>query len=361
MTGAVTPHVARQAELPAAARARLDAAVGRDAPALTYAFVRGDGTALHFAGGRADASRDVALDPAEPMPLYSMTKAVTALATIGLLGRRGLDLDGAVHEIVPSFPFRERSVRVVDLLAHTSGLPNPLPIAWIHRPEEHAAFDERAARERASDRRVRAPGERYAYSNLGYWWLGAVVEALAGARFEDALAQLDLGGGTTTTFPPSAAGVGHVRRFGALRLAGALVAPRWVWDGASGRWARIRRHHVDGLAYGGLLGNARAVAPFVARLLAVARGERGDDLRRAVTDARTVRGGGAIAMTAALHVGALGSERMLFKEGGGMGFHSELRIYPASDAGSVVVASSSEIDVKRLLDDVDAALLRSES
>jgi len=55
-------------------------------------------------------------------------------------------------------------------------------------------------------------------------------------------------------------------------------------------------------------------------------------------------------MTAALHIG----DRFLYKEGGGAGYHSELRVYPDRDAASVVIANASEIDVKGLLDEVDA-------
>src|SRR6188768_2590656 len=37
---------------------------------------------------------------------------------------------------------------VASLLAHTSGLPNPFPLRWVHRPQDHAAFDESAVRDR---------------------------------------------------------------------------------------------------------------------------------------------------------------------------------------------------------------------
>jgi len=58
-------------------------------------------------------------------------------------------------------------------------------------------------------------------------------------------------------------------------------------------------------------------------------------------------------MTCALHVG----EDFLFKEGGGAGFHSELRAYVAQGCGSVLIANSSEIDVKRILSRLDAVLM----
>jgi CubicO group peptidase (beta-lactamase class C family) len=347
-------------ELPGRVRRRLEAAVERDAPGVTYVFVRGDGAVGSFAGGRADAASNAPIDPGEPMPIYSMTKAITALATLEWLERRGVGLDGDVRELVPSFPYRAHRVRVGDLLAHTAGLGNPMPLGWVHSPEAHPGFDEGAARAKASAHRARPPGIRYSYSNLGYWWLGAVLEALAGQSFERVLEDLGLVGdsaGVVTTYPAGARCMGHVRRFGMLRLAGALVTPRWVWAGSVGRWARIHRHYVDGLAYGGLLGTAAGLAPFLERLLAVVRGAAGEPMRRAVCEAWKLADGRRVPMTAALHIGALGPHLSLFKEGGGAGFHSELRIYPERNAGSAMIANASEIDVKRLMDDVDIMLV----
>ena len=58
-------------------------------------------------------------------------------------------------------------------------------------------------------------------------------------------------------------------------------------------------------------------------------------------------------MTAALHVG----RGILFEEGGGAGFHSELRLRVDRSWASVLIANSSEIDVKRLPTAIDTAML----
>ena len=329
------------------------AAVGREAPAVTYAFLHRSGAASMFAAGRADAASDAPIDTSEPLPLYSMTKAITAIATLELLARRAVDLETDIRDLVPSFPFREHRVRVVDLLAHTSGLPNPFPLRWVHRPEEHSSFDDGSVRERIS-RTVKAatPNVRYRYSNIGYWWLGALIERLSGKCYVDALAELGLP--STTVYPPSARVLGHVRRFGILRTVATIALDSWVLAGAAGRWMRIARHHVDGIAYGGLLGNPEGLLPFLSRLNSIAHGESGETLRRALIQPRYLASGRGIPMTAALHVG----DGFLFKEGGGAGFHSELRVHVERRCASVIVANSSEIDVKRLLSKVDAVLLR---
>ena len=147
--------------------------------------------------------------------------------------------------------------------------------------------------------------------------------------------------------------LGHVHRFGLLRLVGTVALEPWVLAGPAGRWMRVARHHVDGLAYGGLLGTARGLVPFLQRLIEISGGGAGEPLRHALVEPRRLANGRAIPMTAALHIG----DGFLFKEGGGAGFHSELRLHVARGAASVVIANASELGVKRLLFDVDRVLL----
>jgi D-alanyl-D-alanine carboxypeptidase len=335
-----------------AARRVLEACLRREAPAITYAFLHRDGQVSLFAGGRADAASGTSIDLNEPLPLYSMTKAITAVATLELLARRGIGLDAMVGDLASSFPFDAHRVRVGDLLAHTSGLPNPFPLRWVHRLEEHAGFDDRAARERTCGKlRAGPPNVRYRYSNVGYWWLDPVIESLSGKPYLAALA--DLGLPSTTFYPPTARACGHIRRFGILRAVGSVALDRWVLTGHAGTWTCVARHHVDGVAYGGLLGTVAELVPFLGRLLRIADGRAGEMLRQAVVEPRQLENGRVIPMTSALHVG----DGFLFKEGGGAGFHSELRAYLNRGCASVLIANASEIDVKRLLSHVDALMM----
>jgi D-alanyl-D-alanine carboxypeptidase len=247
-----------------------------------------------------------------------MTKAITAFATLEWLARAGVGLETGVRSLLPSFPFREHRVCIGDLLAHMTGLPNPIPLAWVHSPEAHAASDERGAR-------------------------GARARRSADCDHDDVSGERSLRRPRTTARM--------------VRLGAAFFAPRWVWDGSVGGWTRIARHHVDGPAYGGLLGTAAGTVPFLVRVLAAARGESGDVIREAIIRPRTLANGHPIPIPAVLHVGALGPHRSFYKEVGGAGFHSELRIYAEREAGSVLIANASELDVERVLDHVDTMLL----
>ena len=75
------------------------------------------------------------------------------------------------------------------------------------------------------------------------------------------------------------------------------------------------------------------------------------------TSFRTVAGSD-VAMTLGWHVGALGGERVLYKEGGGGGFHCMMRLYPESGIGTVVMTNATGYDVRGFLDRTDPQFLR---
>jgi hypothetical protein len=63
-------------------------------------------------------------------------------------------------------------------------------------------------------------------------------------------------------------------------------------------------------------------------------------------------------MTPGWHIGGVDTLRYFFKEGGGGGFHSEMRIYPSRGIASVVIANNTSFGVKDLLNTVDGEFLR---
>ncbi len=103
---------------------------------------------------------------ATTMMAYSMSKTITAAAVLQLVGLGRIALDDPVDKYHPT-PFDDE-ITVRHLLAHLSGIPNPIPLRWVHSPARHSGFDERAALDaelRAHPRLASAPGRRYRYSN----------------------------------------------------------------------------------------------------------------------------------------------------------------------------------------------------
>jgi Beta-lactamase len=156
------------------------------APGLQYVVVTAGGVLFEHASGWADIRRQVPLEGTTTMMAYSMSKTITAVAVLQQVesGRVGLD-EPAERYLGSMLPYGPR-VTVRQLISHTSGIPNPIPLRWVHAADLCESFDEDAALAAVLKKHPRlsfAPGSRYAYSNIGYWLLGKVVERATGETF----------------------------------------------------------------------------------------------------------------------------------------------------------------------------------
>jgi CubicO group peptidase (beta-lactamase class C family) len=253
------------------------------APGFQYVAVSPGGTLHEHAAGWADLATRRPMDLGTTLMAYSMSKTVTAIAVLQLAEAGALRLDDPVSAWLPEQPYGA-GITLRQLLAHIAGVPAPIPLRWVHPRAAHDAFDEAAALAavlRAHPRPAGPPGRRFRYSNIGYWLLGPVVERASGTPFrtlvhERVLAPLGLAPGDLGYEIPDAAhhASGYLERWSLLNLARSfLVDPALVGD-TLGRWVRLEDHYVNGPAFGGLVGTARAFGRLLQDQLAPQGGRR---------------------------------------------------------------------------------------
>jgi CubicO group peptidase (beta-lactamase class C family) len=336
------------------------------APGLQYVAVSAGGTLHEHATGWADLAERRPMDLGTTVMAYSMSKTVTAIATLQLAEAGALRLDDPLDTWVPSQPYGA-GVTVRQLLAHVAGVPAPIPLRWVHPRAEHDTFDEAAALAavlRAHPRPAGPPGRRYRYSNIGYWLLGAVVERASGTPFPErvrahvleplGLAPAQLGYGIVDGARHAA---GYLERWSLLNLARRfLVDPALVGE-TLGRWVRLRDHYVNGPAFGGLVGTARAFGRLLRDLLAPHSVLLDAPTRRLLAEPQHRSDGREVPMTLGWHLARRGSRRVLFKEGGGGGFRCMMRLYPDDGIGTVLMTNATSPDVGHMLDRLDAPFL----
>lgn len=56
---------------------------------------------------------------------------------------------------------------------------------------------------------------------------------------------------------------GYLARYSLVNLAKGFVMDKEFWNGYEGNWLRFRSHHLDGPAFGGLVGSAGSFARFL--------------------------------------------------------------------------------------------------
>ena len=336
-------------------------------PGVQYVVVNAGGALFEHASGWADVRRQALMDVGTTMMAYSMSKTITAVAVLQLVEAGCLGLDDPPERYVDASPYGAK-VTVRHLIAHLSGIPNPIPLRWVHPADRHASFDEAAALSavlRAHPRLSFEPGTKYAYSNIGYWLLGKVIERASGQTFtsyvtEHVLQPLEITPRELGYLvqDPTRHAMGYLERYSIMNLVKGFLIDRELVGDYAGRWLEIRSHYLNGPAFGGLVGSARAFGKFLQdqlrqQSLLFTRSTR----QLLYAPQRTIRGA-PVAMTLGWHIGQLGGTRYFYKEGGGGGFHCMMRLYPNAGIGTVVMSNATAFDVCGLLDTMDPWFLQ---
>lgn len=331
-------------------------------PGLQYVVVSADELVFSHAAGWADIASGRRMTPHTTMMAFSMTKTLTAAAVLQLVEKGAIALDDKLDAFVPDTPYAGRGITIRQLISHTSGIPNPIPLRWVHLAEDEPTFDEAAALAsvlKANPELASAPGERYAYSNIGYWLLGKVIEAASGQRYTDymrthVVEPLGLAGEMDFVIgQPDRHASGYLARWSVTNLIKGFVTDSAFWGEYAGDWLRIRNHHLDGPAFGGLVGTATSFGRFLQDQLAPSSVLFDDETRTLFESQQKSSSGELVPMTLGWHIGEADGTRYLFKEGGGGGFHAEMRLYPESGLGTVVMVSNTDFDSTSFLNRVD--------
>jgi CubicO group peptidase (beta-lactamase class C family) len=136
--------------------------------------------------------------PAEAMTedtvfrLYSLTKMITALAIMRLADGGRLLLDDLVASFFPSStsaPALVQEITIRQLLSHTSGLARG-EINLDYGSRDPAGLAQYLLGEGINGDFVADPGDLYSYSDVGFGFLGYVIERITGRPFTAAIKEL---------------------------------------------------------------------------------------------------------------------------------------------------------------------------
>lgn len=334
-------------------------------PGVQYLVTGPSGVIFEYATGWADLGESRPMNLATTLMAYSMSKTITAAAVLQLADLGRLRLDDPASSYVDCPPYDSR-ITVRQLLTHTAGVPNPIPLRWAHLVADHADFDETAAllkQLEANARLSSSPGEKYRYSNLGYWLLGPIIARAGGKPFsayvtEHVLSPLgalpELGYSVSTAAPHA---TGYLEKYSFLNVVKRLVMDQDLIGDYQGRWLEINGHYVDGPAFGGLVGNARGFGKFLQDQLRTQSVLFGDRTRELFYEPAHTLDATEVAMTPGWHIETLEGVRYFFKEGGGGGFHCMMRVYRDRGIGTVVLTNATAFNVGNTLDVLDGQFL----
>lgn len=336
------PAQAQREGLPADVRGRIDSAVtrymaARQIPGLSIAVVT-DGKAQWSAGyGMADLEELVPATSATLYRLASISKSLTATATMRLWERGGIDLDAPVQRYCPAFPGKPWPITTRELLGHLGGIRHYHMGAGESDPEigNTTHFAEPMAAGVAfvaNDTLIAPPGTKFSYSTHGYTLVGCAMEGATGRHYADLVreAVLTPGGMTHTVADDRFAIIPDRTRFYSHDSTGHVINADFLDSDYK-------------LPGGGWLSSADDMARFAVALL------QDKLMRRSTRDLMWTQerttGGMTVTYGLGWAIDTLGGVTRVSHSGGQQGTSTLLVIVPSRNAAIVTLANVDNVDL----------------
>jgi len=140
--------------------------------------------------GFANLEWDIPNDVDTKFRIASISKQFTAMLIVQLAAENKLDLHAPISTYLPHYPQPNGdAITIHHLLTHTSGIPE-FDAFMDYYTIERKHFRPQELMDLFADQPLEfTPGDHFNYVNTGYIVLGAIIEKLAGMRYEAALQQ----------------------------------------------------------------------------------------------------------------------------------------------------------------------------
>lgn len=332
-------------------------------PSVQYLMFNQDSIIQYYRFGYADIKNGKHVNPQTTYNAYSITKTFTALAVMQLAEQQLVDIDRPVVSYLTDFPYNP-DITIRHVLSHSSGIPNPIPLSWIHLINEHDTFNQGQFFEQIMlqhDNIKFNPNDKFAYTNLGYIILGQLIEKITGSRYdediqENIIREMDLtprGLGFTVENEEDHATGYHPKLSLTNAVLGFFMKKSKYMGAAEGKWKPFHHFYVNGSAYGGLIGTPSAFARYGQEWLRPGSKLISPEMKKALFAENYTNDGKATGMCLSWFTGQLNGHTYYAHAGGGGGYYAELRVYPDLGIGSFIVFNRSGMADERYLDKVD--------
>jgi D-alanyl-D-alanine carboxypeptidase len=332
-------------------------------PSVSYQIFNKDNIIYQFKSGFADVGKEIKVDDETTFNAFSVTKTFTAIAILQLAEQKKLDLEQSAKKYLPDFPYSS-TITIRQLLTHSAGIPNPIPLSWIHLKSEHSSFDRNQFFKQifaAHCKTKSNPNEKFSYSNPGYFLLGRIIENVSGMDYEqyirdNIIKKLDLLSKDLDFIinDGNKHAKGYVKQasFTNIILEFFIDKSKYMAN-AEGKWKPFRDYYVNGTSYGGLIGTANAFVKYIQELLRPDCRLITNEYKKLLFTENFTRLNKATGMCVSWFKGELNGKRYFAHAGAGGGYYCEIRIYPDLEIGSVIIFNRTGMKDEHFLNTVD--------
>lgn len=329
-----------------------------ESPSIAYYIFNEESIIDSFQLGYANIDKKIPVDEDTTYNFLSITKTFTALSIMQLVEDGKISLDENVIHYLPDFEYGSE-ITVWQLLNHTSGIPNPIPLSWIHLMDERSIFDRDEFFNEIIMKHAKVKsvaGEKFFYSNLGYYYLGLLIEKVSNQKYEEyvsanIIARLSINSDnlsfTINDIDVHAVGYHKKQSFSNL-LMPFLINKNKFMQISQGKWNAFNFFYVNGTSYGGLVGKPLSLVKYVQELMKDDSTLLSSEYKQMIFKENDNTGMGLSWFT-----GEFKNQKYFTHSGGGGGYYCEIRIYPQQKIGSVVFFNRSGMSDERYLDKLD--------
>ncbi|HMT29768.1 MAG TPA: serine hydrolase domain-containing protein [Bacteroidia bacterium] len=332
-------------------------------PSLQFIIFNKNSILHQYYSGYADVLNARPTTPQTTYHAYSVTKTFTALAVLQLVEQGKIDISKPIINYFSDFPYGPE-ITTQQLLAHTAGIPSPIPLKWIHLSDEHKTFNTNLYFKEIISKNSQTksgPNEKFMYTNLGYILLGQLIEKISEMKYEEYIemnilkklgtSQAELGF-VKDPLAIHAKGYHKKNTFSSFLL-NFFINKKKYMDQTEGVWRAFKTNYVNGPAYGGLIGTANAFRIYIQELLKKDSVLLSDAWKQKMFTENFTINGKATGMCLSWFTSSLNGVRFYTHAGGGGGYYCELRIYPEKEIGSVIMFNRTGMTDERFLNKVD--------
>ena len=139
--------------------------------------------------GMANMEWDIPNKPNTKHRLGSITKQFTAMLILQLVADDAIDLEAPITSYLSDYQKKNGDqITIHHLLTHTSGIPNYTSFPNFFKAESRNPYTPSEFVEVFAHKDLDfVPGEKFSYSNSGYFLLGVIAEKLTGKTYEQLL------------------------------------------------------------------------------------------------------------------------------------------------------------------------------
>jgi len=332
-------------------------------PSIKYLYFNEDSIIKSFRMGSSDIEKKIEVSPSTTYNAFSVTKTFTALAILQLSEKGLIGINCPVSQYLPEFSFGSE-ITIKQLLNHSAGIPNPIPLNWIHLDSEHGTFDRNSFFKSIFEKNTKSkskPNEKFAYSNLGYVILGQLIENVSGKTYEEYITEniirklpINPNDLTFEIYNNERHAKGYHKKMSFSKLLLGFFIDKSKFMGESeGEWRSFNKFYVNGASYGGLIGTPTAFVAYLQELLKSENNLISNEYKQMLFQENKTNKGENTGMCLSWFTGELYSNKYYAHAGGGGGYYCEIRIYPDLKTGSVVFLNRTGMSDERFLDKLD--------